>query len=288
MFIQTDATPNPATMKFLPGQPVLESHTLEFSDAATAAGSPLAARLFQIEAVRRVYFGSDFITVTKSDEAEWLHLKPQILGAIVEHFMSGQPILTDGNGAVSAGDIVPDLDPDDASETAVQVRELLDTRIRPVAEQSGGAVTFRGLKDGIVYLELAGRATTLLSGVRNMIQHYVPDVSDVSDFRDAIAKPGLETPEGKAIQAVLADQINPAVAAHGGYIALIDVRDDTVYIRLEGGCQGCGMADVTLKQGVEVEVKRAVPSIRAVLDVTDHADGSNPYYQPGKEGAGAF
>ena len=105
------------------------------------------------------------------------------------------------------------------------------------------------------------------------------------DYRDAIPKKGLDTPEGRAIQAVLDERINPAVAGHGGHISLIDVKDDQAFIRLEGGCQGCGMADVTLKQGVEVEIKGAVPSISAVLDVTDHAGGNNPYYSPGKGGA---
>jgi Fe-S cluster biogenesis protein NfuA len=283
MFIQTDATPDPATIHFLPGQEVLPSQAVEFDDEAAAARSPLARRLFQIDAVWRVGLGHDFVSVTKDGETEWQHLKPQVLGAMVEHFMSGEPVLADPADAPSTamtGEI--DLDGDDPSEMAAQVRELIDTRIRPVAEQSGGEVLFRGLKDGIAYLEMSGGATTLLTGIRNMVRHYVPDILDVRDYRDAIPKPGLDTAEGKAIQSLLNDQINPSVASHGGHIALVDVREDTVYIRLEGGCQGCGMADVTLKQGIEVEIKRAVPAILAVLDVTDHAGGTNPYYQPGK------
>ena len=105
---------------------------------------------------------------------------------------------------------------------------------------------------------------------------------------DAISKPGLETPTGKAVREVLDSRINPSVAGHGGHIALVDVQDDTAYIRLEGGCQGCGMADVTLKQGIETEIMQAVPQIRAVLDVTDHAGGTNPYYEPGKTGMSPF
>ncbi|MEE8279491.1 MAG: NifU family protein [Alphaproteobacteria bacterium] len=101
-------------------------------------------------------------------------------------------------------------------------------------------------------------------------------------------KPGLETPEGEAIQRLLEERVNPSVAAHGGHISLVDVKDNTVYIRLEGGCQGCGMADVTLKQGVETEIKRVAPNITAVLDVTDHAGGTNPYFQPGKGGVSPF
>ncbi len=122
----------------------------------------------------------------------------------------------------------------------------------------------------------------LLGGMTNVLGHDVPEVNAVKDFRDAIPKPGLDTPQGKAVQEVLDSRINPAVASHGGHIALIDIKEDRAYIRLEGGCQGCGMADVTLKQGVEVEIKDAVPSIIEVLDVTDHANGDNPYYSPGK------
>ena len=289
MFIQTNTTPDPATIRFLPGHEVLPSRTVEFDDEAAAIRSPLARRLFALDAVRRVGLGPDFVAVTKDGTTEWQHLKPRVLGALVEHFMSGEPVFADddeGPRAAPAGDI--DLDPDDPSEMAAQVRELIDTRIRPVAEQSGGEVRFRGLKDGIAYLELSGGAVSLLTGIGNMVRHYVPDVLDVRDFRDAIPKPGLDTAEGKTIQSLLTDHINPAVASHGGHIALVDVRESTVYIRLEGGCQGCGMADVTLKQGIEVEIKRTVPTIQAVLDVTDHAGGDNPYYQPGKSGASAY
>jgi Fe-S cluster biogenesis protein NfuA len=118
-----------------------------------------------------------------------------------------------------------------------------------------------------------------------MLRHYVPEIEKVQDVMDAIPKPGLETPTGKAVREVLDSRINPAVAGHGGHISLIDVRGPRVFLRLEGGCQGCGMADVTLKQGVEAEIKRAAPEIQEILDVTDHASGSNPYFQPGKGGA---
>jgi Fe-S cluster biogenesis protein NfuA len=139
-----------------------------------------------------------------------------------------------------------------------------------------------------VLLEMVGSGYGLKDGVENMLRHYVPEVTGVSDFREAEPKPGLETPAAKAIQALLDDMVNPSVAAHGGYISLVDVREDTAYIRLEGGCQGCGMADVTLKQGVATEIQRVAPSIASVLDVTDHAGGDNPYYQPGKGGMTPF
>ena len=166
-----------------------------------------------------------------------------------------------------------------AGETIARLEDLIATRIRPAVERGGGGIRLHGFKDGVAYLDLQGPAVSLRDGIVNMVRHFMPEVRDVLDWRDAIPKPGLETPTGLAVRQVLEERINPAVAAHGGHISLVDVQDDTVYIRLEGGCQGCGMAEATLKQGVEVEIKQAVPSITAVLDVTDHAGGSNPYYR---------
>ena len=158
----------------------------------------------------------------------------------------------------------------------------------PVVSRDGGEVIFVEFNDGDVVLELKGSARSLIGGIENMIRHFVPEVERVVDHLDAIPKPGLDTPEGRAVKQVLDEQINPSVAMHGGHIALVDVQGDTVFIRLEGGCQGCGMADVTLKQGVEVAIKQAVPSINAVLDSTDHAGGENPYFAPGKGGMEAY
>ena len=182
-------------------------------------------------------------------------------------------------------DLIQDGDTD--PELAAKIKDLIDTRIKPVASQNGGDVNYRGFKGGIVFLEITGAASELMMGIKNMLRHYVPEVEDVADYRDAIPKPGLDTAEGKAIRHLLDERINPQVASHGGHIALVDVKDDTVYIRLEGGCQGCGMADVTLKQGVATEIQSLVPAITTVLDVTDHAGGTNPYYQPGKDGMSA-
>ena len=279
MFIQTEGTSNPQSMKFLPGQPVLTSETADFPDAAAAAASPLAARVFEVEGVAGVFLDPDSITVTKTGDKDWQVIKPAILGAIMEHFTSGAAVIEEKVTALSALDGA-ELD----SEIANQVKDLIDTRIKPAAAEDGGDVVFRGIKEGTVYLEMIGSGMALKDGIENMLKHYVPEVQRVVDFRDAVPKPGLDTPEGITIQKLLDENVNPAVAGHGGHIALVDVQADTVYIRLEGGCQGCGMADVTLKQGVEVEIKNAVPSIVAVLDVTDHAGGSNPYYQPGKGG----
>ncbi len=255
MFIQTEITPYPARLKFLPGCPVMEKGTADFTDANDARGSPLATALFGVEGITRVFLGSDFITVTKSDDKDWDIMKTRILGTIMKHFLSGQPVIT---GSAAATDPAESGGED---PIGAQIKDLIDTRIRPAATENGGDVTFRGFKDGVAYLEFHGSASGLT---------------------------GLETPEGKAIQDLLEEQVNPAVAAHGGHISLVDVQDDTVYIRLEGGCQGCGMADVTLKQGVATEIQRVAPGITKVLDVTDHAGGTNPYYQPGKGGISPF
>ena len=279
MFIQTEALADPAALKFLPGQPVLPSGTAHFPDAESSAGSPLAQRIFEVDGVTSVFFDPQSITVKKRDDTDWKTLKPVILGIIMEHFTAGGPAVV-----AEQGTDVPD-DAGEDSETAARIKELIDTRIRPAAAQDGGDVIYRGFKDGVVLLEMIGSGAGLKDGIENMLRHYVPEVAGVSDYRDALPKPGLETPEGKLIQALLDERVNPAVASHGGHISLVDVQDDTVYIRLEGGCQGCGMADVTLKQGIETEIKQAVPNITAVLDVTDHAGGTNPYYQPGKGGA---
>ena len=279
MFIQTEPTPNPTTLKFLPGRPVMEKGTANFTDAEKARRSPLATALFGLDGISGVFLDSDFITVTKSDDKDWEIMKPHILGAIMDHFQSGNPVIEEGYAEEAGRE---ETGAEDALST--QIKELIDTRIRPVAKQDGGDVTYRDFKDGVVYLEFQGSAFSLMMGIENMLRNYVPEVEAVKDYRDALSKPGLETPEGKAILAILEKQINPSVASHGGHISLVDVQDDTAYIRLEGGCQGCGMADVTLKQGVATEIQRVVPSIINVLDVTDHAGGGNPYYQPGKGG----
>jgi Fe-S cluster biogenesis protein NfuA len=280
MFIQTEQTPDAATMKFFPGRTVLASGEMVFSSLEDAAKSPLAEQLFQIDEVAAIALGSDFIAVTKSESANWQLIKPMILGAIMEHLMAGQPVVIGEDSNPTAEDESDEAG--DTDEIVAQITELIETRVRPAVTQDGGDVIFQEFKNGKVVLEFQGSAFRFKDGITNILRHYVPEVVTVVDHRDAKPKPGLETPNGKAIAEVLETQINPAVAAHGGHIALIDVEGDTVYIRLEGGCQGCGMADVTLKQGVEVEIKRAVPSIAHVLDVTEHQDGENPYYQPSK------
>ena len=186
MFIQTEATPNPATLKFLPGRAVMPDGTLDLRDVGDAERSPLAQRLFGVSGVSGVFLGSDFITVTKSD-GEWPHLKPAILGAIMEHYMSGAPLLADG---AAAGDA--DLDDDDEffdesdAETVDMIKDLIETRVRPAVANDGGDITFKGFKDGVVYLTMKGACqgcpsstATLRHGIQNLLKHFLPDVKEV-------------------------------------------------------------------------------------------------------------
>ena len=184
MFIQTETTPNPATLKFLPGRTVMEDGTLDMSDAEAARGSPLAQALFAINGVSGVFFGSEFISVTKSAN-EWQHLKPAILGAIMEHFMSGQPLLAAGarpGGANEQEEFFATQD----SGTVEAIKELLETRIRPAVAGDGGDITFKGFRDGIVYLKMKGACAgcpsstaTLKHGIQNLFKHFLPEVTAV-------------------------------------------------------------------------------------------------------------
>ena len=156
MFIQTEATPNPATLKFIPGRTVLDSGTMEFVNREAAARSPLAEKLFGVPGVTSVFYGSDFVTVTK-DDSDWQHLKPAILGAIMEHYMSGAPLLADGSAASDeAADEEDEFFNEADAETVATIKDLIETRVRPAVASDGGDITFRGFKDGIVYLNMKG------------------------------------------------------------------------------------------------------------------------------------
>jgi len=183
MFIQTEATPNPATLKFLPGRPVLESGTLDMPDKTAAAQSPLAAALFEIPNVGGVFFGSDFISITKRD-GDWQQIKPAILGAIMEHFVSGAPLLANV-GAAEASDADEFYDAKDA-ETVATIKDLIETRVRPAVAGDGGDITFKGYKEGVVFLTMKGACSgcpsstaTLQHGIQNLLKHFVPDVTEV-------------------------------------------------------------------------------------------------------------
>ncbi len=181
MFIQTESTPNPATLKFLPGQTVLDAGTADFPTAEAAAQSPLASRIFAVGGVSGVFFGSDFVTVTKDDGTEWDHIKPAILGAIMEHFQSGAAAM---EGTAASGHA--DNHSEEDAEIVTQIKELLDTRVRPAVAQDGGDITFHGFERGVVYLHMQGACAgcpsstlTLKMGIENLLRHYIPEVVEV-------------------------------------------------------------------------------------------------------------
>lgn len=179
MFIQTEETPNPATMKFLPGREVLGTGTMDITSSTEAAPSPLARRLFQIDGVRGVFLGGDFISVTKAGDKNWAEMRTPLLTAIMDHYMSGKPVLEkDG-----APDDAPSSD-DDSVEA--RIRDLLDHKVRPAVAQDGGDITFQRYEDGIVYLTLRGACAgcpsstmTLKAGVESLLRHYIPEVREV-------------------------------------------------------------------------------------------------------------
>ena len=180
MFIQTEATPNPATLKFLPGKPVLADGTADYRSEGEASTSPLAQRLFEVGGVTGVFLGPDFISVTKAD-GEWQHMKPAILGAIMEHYMSGAPAVS-GGANDAAGE---NYDP--ADEAVVQtIKELIETRVRPAVANDGGDIIFQGFRDGTVYLHMRGACAgcpsstaTLRGGIENLLKHFCPEVQAV-------------------------------------------------------------------------------------------------------------
>jgi len=181
MFIQTEATPNPATLKFLPGQPVMPAGSADFPGREGAEISPLASRLFEVDGVTGVFLGPDFVTVTKGDEIDWAHIKPALLGAIMEHFASGAPVMQGEGHAVGHTE---HEGPD--AEIVGQIKELLDTRVRPAVAQDGGDSTFHGYDKGVVYLHMQGACAgcpsstlTLKHGIENLLRHYIPEVIEV-------------------------------------------------------------------------------------------------------------
>lgn len=181
MFIQTEATPNPATIKFLPGCPVMGAATAEYTAEGDTGNSPLAKRLFQINGVKSVFFGSDFISVTKSDEALWDQLRIHILGILMQHFTAGLPV-------VEGMTVAPHAAPENEDEITKQIRELIETRVRPAVANDGGDIVFDRFEDGVVYLHMRGACAgcpsstmTLKSGIENMLKHFVPEVQAVEN-----------------------------------------------------------------------------------------------------------
>ena len=188
MFIQSEATPNPATLKFLPGKPVLADGVLDYRSPDAATASPLASRLFAIDGVNGVFLGQDFISVTKTDQLAWQHLKPAVLGVIMEHYMSGAPVVAGAAGthsSAAADADAEDFAPDD-QEIVDTIKELIETRVRPAVANDGGDIVFRGFREGVVTLHMRGACAgcpsstaTLRNGIENMLKHYVPEVTEV-------------------------------------------------------------------------------------------------------------
>lgn len=178
MFIETETTPNPASLKFLPGRTVMDQGTANFADADAATRSPLALRLFGLDGVTQVFFGADFVTVSKADETAWSELKPAVLGALVEHFTAGEPLLTGAAAEPTAAE--------EDDEVVAQIKELLETRVRPAVAADGGDIIFEAFTDGVVYLQMYGSCSgcpsstaTLKAGIENMLRHYIPEVVEV-------------------------------------------------------------------------------------------------------------
>lgn len=185
MFIQTEQTPNPATIKFLPGQDVLGERTANFPTAESASHSPLAQHIFGVDGVAAVFLGADFITVT-TDGSDWQDLKPAVLGAIMEHLTAGLPILSESEGAQSSSEGHHSSGDGEDGEIVTQIKELLDTRVRPAVAQDGGDIVFHGFEDGIVSLHMQGACAgcpsstaTLKYGIENLLKHFIPEVTEV-------------------------------------------------------------------------------------------------------------
>jgi len=185
MFIQTERTPNPATLKFLPGREVMgENGTADFRDPKAAEASPLAGALFALEEVEGVFFGRDFIAVTKADAADWQQLKPRILGAIMEQFTAGSPLIREGASLGGPGEEAAESEAD--GEIVSQIKALLEEKVRPAVAQDGGDITYHGFKDGVVYLHMQGACAgcpsstmTLKQGIENLLRYYIPEVTEV-------------------------------------------------------------------------------------------------------------
>ena len=186
MFIQTEGTPNPATMKFIPGTEVMKEGTYSFANKEETKNSPLAEELFDVEGVIGVFYGRDFITITKTEEKEWGNLKPSILTTIMEYFVAGKPLIKTGSGSDLKNGESANSEAEEDGGIVATIRELIDTRVRPAVAEDGGDIIFHGFQDGVVLLEMHGACAgcpsstiTLKEGIENMLKHYVPEVESV-------------------------------------------------------------------------------------------------------------
>ena len=270
MFIQTHPLEDLALMRFTPGEAVLPVGTFPMGNADAAKNSPLARRLLRLDGIQEVSLALNDLTLRRASESEWHILKPAVLGVIMDHYASGEPTV--------------------ANAVVMRILALLDDRLRPAVEVYGGEILFKKFSDGILTLELvSGGGAQKRSMMTNIITHHVPEVTDVTwvgtpasvEIPDWVFNGSDEPPTGPEAEAVLKlldEKVNPAVAAHGGRITLVDVTDHVAYVRMEGGCQGCSASAVTLQQGVQNAILSDVPTIQEVVDVTDHATGANPFY----------
>lgn len=185
MFIQTEITPNPQTLKYLPGRVVMNEGTAFYKKISEADNSPFAKRLFEVDGVVGVFFGSDFVTITKLENLDWQVLKPMILGVIMDHFNSGDPAIIESKNNTAKKKLKEEENEND-SEIVKQIKELIDTRVRPAVAMDGGDIVYQSFENGIVYLHMQGACSgcpsstaTLKSGIENMLKHYVPEVKEV-------------------------------------------------------------------------------------------------------------
>jgi Fe-S cluster biogenesis protein NfuA len=188
MYIETETTPNPATLKFLPGQQVMPAGTREFTNDEDAAASPLAEALFSLGDVTGVFFGRDFVSVTAGPGVDWSALKPQVVGILLDHFVSGAPLFvaSAGNGIVVPGEDEGIGDDAGTEDIVAQIKELIETRVRPAVANDGGDIVYRGFREGVVYLTMQGACSgcpsstaTLKQGIEGLLKHYVPEVTEV-------------------------------------------------------------------------------------------------------------
>lgn len=188
MFIETETTPNPAVLKFLPGREVMGSGTRDFADESDAEASPLAAALFSLGDVSGVFFGRDFISVTAGEGVSWSALKPQVVAMLLDHFVSGAPLFAEsaGNGIAVPGEDEDYGDDPGSEDIVAQIKELIETRVRPAVANDGGDIVYRGFREGVVYLQMQGACSgcpsstaTLKHGIESLLKHYVPEITEV-------------------------------------------------------------------------------------------------------------
>jgi Fe-S cluster biogenesis protein NfuA len=188
MYIETETTPNPATLKFLPGEEVMPAGTREFTTPEAAAASPLAEALFSLGDVTGVFFGRDFVSVTAAPGVDWSQLKPQVVSLLLDHFVSGAPLFAgpDASGIAVAGDDDDFADDPADADIIDQIKDLIETRVRPAVANDGGDIIYRGFREGVVFLSMQGACSgcpsssaTLKQGIEGLLKHYVPEVTEV-------------------------------------------------------------------------------------------------------------